>query len=354
MENNTNYVKCQDCGRRLPGPERKCDVCGGRMTRKTANSYYTPDGVISRKNYERDGRNTPDGTKDFGFQEKTSSTRTSAPKTDYTTPSNQYMQSSSNPKKTPVIDRVGDVIDVLGSTDELGGDTFEQLKKAVTGEPVKWKNISNNSDNANQTSQAYGGTASPNYQQDNEEDEKKNRNAKIFTAVIVVVVLLVLVPTILDAFSTSYYDDYNDGESYSGIVTDATASADHYDLQMEDVYFYEDETGSFCDYVFRVTIKEGQNLNFMPYENIGLLPDDTGASISYITVFPKDTENGDSVDLYNDTDVYEMVQGQTYEVSVSMNANDLDFDEFTFIHNIGGNLDDRDESTDITIENDRM
>lgn len=53
-------VKCVDCGRTLPGPEKRCDVCGGRMTYDAANSYFTPEGPVSKIVYEKHSYSTPD------------------------------------------------------------------------------------------------------------------------------------------------------------------------------------------------------------------------------------------------------------------------------------------------------
>ena len=55
------FVKCEDCGRRLPGPARTCDVCGGKMTRSAEESYYTPEGIIKKRHYRDSARKTPDG-----------------------------------------------------------------------------------------------------------------------------------------------------------------------------------------------------------------------------------------------------------------------------------------------------
>ena len=60
MSDEKRYVKCEDCGRRLPGPQRKCDVCGGKMTYKVADSFYTPEGIIPRSFYDSSMRSTPE------------------------------------------------------------------------------------------------------------------------------------------------------------------------------------------------------------------------------------------------------------------------------------------------------
>lgn len=263
MSNETEYVKCEDCGRRLPGTPRKCDVCGGRMTSRAENSYYTPEGIITKSKHNSQKGKTPD--------REASPIKRSDKNTSY----------SSSEKKSSFVDRLGDAVDVFADSEVFEAQNLKKIGQILTG-------------TSSQGSSSYSNNNSSESNQNNKRDSGE-KTKSILKAASWIVIIAVGIIFVFNPFSGSI-DDYDDSyESYDDYKTQAIDSeiiTDYYTLSMLDIE-YEDED-EFLDELninFEVTVTGKENLDVNPLRDLDLYADgeDVG-NMEYVSIYNETTE----------------------------------------------------------------
>lgn len=330
----TYYVKCEECGRRLRGPQRNCDVCGGKMTRKAEESYYTPEGIIRKGYYSRSAKRTPDGT--YKQSKKSSGTRFSKKNTS----SGAGSAASSG---TPIIDRVGDAVDILAGAEEMSMESLKKMGEALTGNKSEWKNLSGDGTEEKQNKSKYSF------------DNQKKKTLLSYGIGLIIFVIGVF-SFAMDAANDSYdYDDdygyedeyYEGTDPYEMITPAETVVGDGYTLYFEEILIEgDDDQINRMDAYISLEV-EGDDMNIHPFSSMEILFDNVDSGVlDYVNVISANSD--EDIIFYDSEETTVLTSGEKYTFIMSYTSVP-DWSELKLLHNFKGSISERDTTTDITV-----
>lgn len=257
MAYETRMVKCEDCGRTLPGPPRKCDVCDGKMTYRAAESFYTPDGIISRRQHA--AMSGKPLVNKFNMGQKP---------TYHTKPNSDY-----------------------------ASDPVKNLLEINSRYPaVKY--------------------------------------------ILIVAIILMIIMFVINLNEADYHENYT--------ITDVVAT-ETYELQMYNVDYSEYGDNAYADVYFDVTVDSSEDISINPVESIAMYDDyEINMPIEFVSIID---DYGDEYQFNDIEESFVMERGAYYEFRVRFEVDEY-WSQFTLQHAFGGNLLNRDKSTDILIDRD--
>lgn len=303
------YVKCEVCGRRVPGPPRKCDICDGRMTYKAEDSYYTPEGIIEKRHRYNTETQTPSTGRRSKSQRK------------------QVVNSRNS--------------------------------KSQQNTSSEWENISN-------LTTSQGGSNSDGKGKEYDVSAFHDWANKVNKYPILKFIVGFIVLAILAAFSIADlgHDPYDDGydeawdyNSSTSVPIDKSSAAEKYIITAADVeYFYNDEEPYDEDdesiddepqlqLHFQLEYTGDGTMKISPFDQLGLIIDGQQYDLSEIEIDGVD----EGMTFYGSDEFFTLESGRPYYGTIYIDADGRSIEDIKLIHNLGGDLDKRDTGTDIVM-----
>lgn len=348
MANNISYVKCEDCGRRLPSPNRVCDVCGGKMSRSAEESFFTPEGRIAKSAYANTAQKTPDSeykqvyrntrqesNKTRQINRSTGQTSTTNRQTNRSTGQTGYNSSSKkstgtnagNTSSAPFVDRLGDAVDILAGGDSVEFEDLKQIGKTLVGK--------------NDPEKPYvARTGSSTYQKSYKSEDTSGLLKKLVRIVLPIIILFFIGSNIIP----SIMSDIEYSPSYKAISLSDTVINNYYSIDMNDLEYkpYDSDDydeGDFKEFesmyvYFTVKNNTESDMEITPLKDLRLQTDGVEAGDpNYINVY--DDTTGESEEFTTIEEVTNLVNGHEY--FFTMYYTDVSFwEELILMHNIGG------------------
>ncbi len=337
----TYFVKCEDCGRRLPGPARTCDVCGGKMTGSAEESYYTPEGIIKKSHYREAVKRTPDGER---VHVGKSQVKYSPPKADKSRQADGSTHKTSSGK--PLIDRMGDAVNIFVDSDELTMDSLKEMGSALTGEKPEMKDKPK--------------VSRPQEQSESDEDEEFGFSmSKMSVGKIAMIAVALIIAGISYISDWMWEDDYDEGsESY--YVGNEYVSSDYesfspyesvagagYTLSFDETYF--DDSESMNTYL-TVLVTGDEDIKMSPFTSVTLEFDGQKSGVHESTTVSNSNGEG-SEEFISGEEEITLMSGKEYVFNI-YHTSVPEWDELKLIHNFSGTLSERDTALDITVTKD--